>query len=403
MNAIKKYFSGISRNVVILGTVSLLTDLSSQLVFPLLPLYITSVLGGSAVAVGVVEGAAEATASLLKVVSGYWSDKISKRKPFVLFGYTLSTLMKPVLAFATSWFTILVIRVADRVGKGVRDAPRDAIIAESNAQATLGKAYGLSRALDGLGSVGGSILAFLLLPIFGFINLFKLAIIPGIAAIAVIFLVKEPSDGKKIDKKISLRFGFSQLTKELKIFIFIATAFTLGNYSYAFLMLRAKANGLDNEKTILLYALFYLVYMLLSTQAGILSDKFGRKPVILSGYVSFSILSFILYVFNGLSFTILSFILFGIFFALIDGTQRALVSDLSPAGLRGTALGAFHTFTGLAALPAGFIAGQLWTKVNPNATFLFGAIMSVSAAITFYVMLYRKKFKFIDFKTNNRA
>lgn len=389
MDRFKKYFSGINRNVVVLGVVSLLTDLSSQLVFPLLPLYITTILGGGAVAVGLVEGAAEATASLLKVVSGYWSDKIRKRKPFVFFGYTLSAIMKPVLVFAGNWFSILAIRIGDRVGKGLRDAPRDAIIAESNDQATMGKAYGFNRALDGLGSVGGAVLAFLLLPVFGFVNLFKLAIIPGLISVAVIFFVKESARAEKVKKKISLRLGFSELTRELKIFILIATIFTLGNYNYAFLMLRAQANGLGNEKTIMLYALFYLIYTLLSMQAGILSDKFGRRPVILAGYIIFTIISFGLYLFNGLNFTIISFVLFGIFFALIDGTQRALVTDLSPVEIKGTALGTFHTFTGLAAMPAGFIAGQLWTRINPGATFLFGTIIGITSVTVFYLLLYK--------------
>jgi len=397
MDEFKKIFSGINRNVVVLGVVSLLTDLSGQMVFPLLPLYITTVLGGGAVAVGLVEGAAEAAASLLKVVSGYWSDKVKKRKPFVFFGYTLSALMKPVLAFAGNWFAVLAIRITDRVGKGLRDAPRDAIIAESNDQATLGKAYGFNRALDGMGSVGGAVLAFLLLPIFGFVNLFKLAIIPGLISVGVISLVKEPSVIKNVKKKNSLRFGFSQLTRELKIFILITTVFTLGNYSYAFLMLRAQANGLSNEKTIMLYALFYLVYMFLSMRAGMLSDKFGRKPIIMAGYVIFTILSLGLYLFGGLTYTVIAFILFGIFFALIDGAQRAFVSDLSPAEIKGTALGAFHTFTGLAALPAGFIAGQLWTKVNPSATFLFGTIIGIISVSAFYLVLGRRGKKVASF------
>ncbi|HOW60197.1 MAG TPA: MFS transporter [Candidatus Moranbacteria bacterium] len=390
----KKRYSGISRNVVILGVVSLLTDLSGQMVFPLLPLYITSVLGGGAVAVGLVEGAAEAAASLLKVVSGYWSDKIKSRKPFVFFGYTLSAIMKPVLAFSGSWFSVLLIRILDRVGKGLRDAPRDAIIAESNNQATLGKAYGFNRALDGLGSVGGSVLAFLLLPVFGFVNLFKLAIIPGLVSVGVISLVKEPERIKKVEKKISLKVGFGELTRELKIFILVATIFTLGNYSYAFLMLRAKADGLGDEKTIMLYALFYLVYTLLSMKAGSLSDKFGRKPIILAGYGMFTLLSIGLYLFGGVTFTIISFILFGIFFSLIDGTQRAFVSDLSPARLKGTALGTFHTFTGLAALPAGYIAGELWTKISPEATFLFGAIIGSVSILIFYCSLSNCKINY---------
>jgi MFS family permease len=388
---LKKIFWGINRNVVILGIVSLLTDLSSQMVFPLLPLYITTVLGGGAIAVGLVEGAAEATASLLKVFSGYWSDKINKRKPFVFFGYTLSTLMKPVLAFAGNWFAVLLIRIGDRVGKGLRDAPRDAIIAESNEQATMGKAYGFSRALDGLGSVGGAVLAFLLLPVFGFINLFKLAIVPGLISVAVISFVKEPEKIKKVGEKISLKIGFSQLTKELKIFIAIATIFTLGNYNYAFLMLRAKAGGLNDEKTIMLYALFYLVYTTLSMRAGSLSDKIGRKPIILTGYIVFTVLSLGLCFFGGVIYTTISFILFGIFFALIDGTQRAFVSDLAPAEIKGTALGTFHTFTGLAALPAGYIAGMLWSGIGSNATFIFGTAMGVISILAFSLILNHLK------------
>jgi MFS family permease len=364
------------------------------MVFPLLPLYITTVLGGTAVAVGVIEGAAEATASLLKVVSGYWSDKIKKRKPFVFFGYTLSALMKPLLAFAGNWFSVLAVRVADRIGKGLRDAPRDTIVAESNNKATLGKAYGLNRAMDGLGSVGGALLAVLLLPILGFTNLFKLAIIPGILAVLIIFFVQEPVQSKNKNsnnKKISLRFGFSRLTKELKIFILIATIFTLGNYNYSFLMLRAQNQGLSNQAVIMLYALFYLVYMFLSTRAGEISDKKGRQPIILAGYIIFTLLSLGLYFFNGLTYTIISFILFGIFFALIDGSQRALVADLAPEELKGTALGAFHTFTGLAALPAGYIAGQLWVSFSPKATYLFGTGIGLISILLFYSILKNNK------------
>jgi len=300
--------------------------------------------------------------------------------------------MKPVLAFAGNWGSVLGIRILDRVGKGLRDAPRDAIIAESNAQTTMGKAYGFHRAMDGAGSVGGAVAAALLLPILGFINLFKLAIIPGLISVAVIFFVKEPKRTVAVErKKVSLRVGFKELTRELKIFILIATIFTLGNYNYAFLMLRAKNDGLGDEKVIMLYALFYLIYTLLSMKAGSWSDKIGRKPVLLAGYGMFSVLSFGLFLFSGMVYTIISFILFGIFFALVDGVQRAFVSDLAPADIKGTALGTFHTFTGLAALPAGYIAGMLWSHVNPQATFLFGTAMGIISVIAFSLALRKVK------------
>jgi len=397
MKTIKNIFLGIHRNVIILGFVSLLTDLSGQMVFPLLPLYLTTVLGGGAVAVGVVEGAAEAAASLLKVVSGYWSDKIKKRKPFVFFGYTLSAVMKPFLAFAGSWFAVLLIRILDRVGKGLRDAPRDAIISESNEQATMGKAYGFQRSMDGLGSVGGAVLAFLLLPILGFVNIFRLAIIPGLISVGVISFVKEPERPIEIaKKKISLRVGFKELTRELKIFIAIATFFTLGNYNYAFLMLRAKGQGYTNEQTIMLYALFYLIYTLFSMRAGSLSDKFGRKPVIMLGYGMFAIMSFGLFIFSGTLSTIIFFLFYGLFFALIDGVQRAFISDLAPAELKGTALGTFYTFTGLAALPAGYIAGELWNKFSPNATYLYGTVIALMSVMAFSIVIRKKSVNFTN-------
>lgn len=352
-----KILKGITWNIFLLGLVSLFTDISSQMVFPLIPLFLTSVLGSGAYLVGIVEGAAETTASLFKVISGYWSDKIRKRKPFVLFGYSLSSLTKPLFAFANSGFFVLFARVIERIGKGLRTAPRDAIVAESVNEDVRGKAYGFERAMDGIGSVMGAILAFMLLPILGYRKIFLFAFFPGLIAIFIILFVKEKNAPvKKETKNISLKVSFKELSFNLKLFIIVSSIFALGHFGYAFLLLRAKSIGLTDQTAILLYVLFYIVYVLFSIPAGILSDKLGRKPVLMIGYLLFAITSFGLIFTSGIYSLILFFAIYGMFFAMIDGVQRAFVVDLAPEHLKGTALGSFHTATGLVALPGGFIA-----------------------------------------------
>ena len=371
-------FRGITRNILILGFVSLFTDLSSQMVFPLIPLFLTTALGAGAYAVGVVEGAAETTASLLKVVSGYWSDKIRKRKPFVLFGYSLSSLTKPLFAFANVWLFVLFIRVIERIGKGLRTAPRDAIVAESADERVRGKAYGFHRAMDGIGSVMGAVLAFLLLPVAGYRNIFLFAFIPAVIAVSIILLVREKrTDTKKEKRTPSLRVSFRELPRNLKLFIAVSAIFAMGHFGYAFLLLRAKNIGLTDQKAILLYVLFYIVYVLCSIPSGILSDRVGRKPVLMTGYLLFAIAAIGLIFSSDIYSVVFLFAIYGIFYSMIDGTQRAFVVDLAPSHLRATALGTFHTAIGTVALPGGFIAGMLWDKISPEATFMYGFILAM--------------------------
>jgi len=376
------FMKGITLNVIILGFVSLFTDLSSQMVFPLIPLFLANVLGAGGMVVGLVEGAAETTASLLKVFSGYWSDKIEKRKPFVLIGYGISSLTKPLFAFSYIWQSVLGIRIAERVGKGIRDAPRDVIVANSCDENVRGKAYGIHRFMDGIGSIFGAVLAFLLLPLFGFRKVFLLAFIPSIIAVLFILFVKEEKR-KRSTKSKSLKVSFKSLTPQLKYFICIATIFALGNFGYAFLLLRAINLGLDSQTAILLYIIYYISYSIFIIPAGIFSDKIGRKRIILVGYGLFGLTSLGLIFVSNLSQIISLFISYGIFYAMIDGVQRALVVDLSPPSLKGTALGTFHTSTGLAALPGGLIAGLLWDKINPETTFIFGFLLSITAITLF--------------------
>ena len=375
------FMKGITLNIIILGFVSLFTDLSSQMVFPLIPLFLTNVLGAGGAVVGLVEGAAETTASLLKVFSGYWSDKIEKRKPFVLIGYGISSLTKPLFAFSYIWQSVLGIRIAERVGKGIRDAPRDVIVANSCDENVRGKAYGIHRFMDGIGSIFGAVLAFLLLPLFGFRKVFLLAFIPSIIAVLLILFVKEKKH-KHIESK-SLEVSFKSLTPQLKYFICIATIFALGNFGYAFLLLRAINLGLESQTAILLYIIYYISYSIFIIPAGMFSDKIGRKRVILMGYGLFGLTSLGLIFVSSLSQIISLFISYGIFYAMIDGVQRAFVVDLSPPSIKGTALGTFHTSTGLAALPAGLIAGLLWDKISPETTFIFGFVISITAITLF--------------------
>jgi MFS family permease len=370
------------RNIRLLGLVSLFTDLGSQMVFPLLPLFLTSVLGAGAMVVGIVEGGAEAVSSLLKVFSGVWSDRIRRRKPFVVAGYSLSAVMKPLFAISGSWPAVLAIRLGERTGKGLRNAPRDALVAESVDTGERGKAFGFHRAMDGIGSILGALAAFFLLPVLGYRKLFLAAVIPGILAVLVTLLVKEAGRGNdKVGKRRSSGEGLRGLPRTLKVYIAAAAVFTMGHFGYPFLLLKAKGVGLADVQAVLFYVVFYIVYSIVSIPAGAISDLKGRKPVVLSGYAFFVLISVLLYLAASAWAVLVCFVLYGVFYGMIDGVQRAFVADLAPPDLKATALGVFHSAISLVALPGGMIAGVLWQQIGPEATFIYGAGMSVIAFI----------------------
>jgi len=380
---------GLAANIFVLGTVSFLNDLSSEMIMPILPLLIEELHGGApagaALAVGLIGGARDSIASILKVLCGYWSDKTGGRKAFVTGGYASSAVFKMLLGFSAAWQQVLIFAGMERVGKGLRTAPRDAIISDSLPHAR-GKGFGIHRAMDTAGAIMGSIVAFVLFFIWGFsfkAIIFSASIV-ALLSLPPLYFVKAP---RKPPRDITLRIGLSGLTPRLRFFILIAGVFSLANFNYMFFILKSQdffAGHLSAKLAlgvpILLYVLFNIFYAALAVPFGMLSDKLGRRKVLASGYALFALTSLGFAVFCSLPAFIVLFALYGVVSAIIDGNQRAFVSDMSKADLRATALGTYHTVIGLAALPGSLIAGILWKVVNPQAAFIYGAIVAGIAA-----------------------
>ena len=379
-----KYLKGISANILLLGIVSFLNDLSSEMIMPILPMFITA-LGGTGLIVGLIGGLRDSISSILKVFAGYWSDKSGKRKIFVSSGYLTSAFFKLFLAFSKIWQHVLVFASLERIGKGLRTAARDAIIADSMPKER-GKGFGIHRAMDTSGAVAGSIVVFLLFWFLGFNfkSIILMAAILAFLSLIPLYFVKER---KRESQDINLKIGLKNLSRPLKLFILVSGMFALANFSYMFFILRAQeffTGKLSVGIPILLYILFNIFYAVFAVPFGRLSDKIGRKKVIAFGYLLFSLTSLGFAFFNSLIAFIILFALYGIVYAIVDGNQRAYVSDLSSEELRATALGTFHTTIGLTALPASLIAGFLW-QINPSIVFIYGAVISIISVVLFIV------------------
>jgi MFS family permease len=384
----KRLFAGIGINVLLLGVVSLLADLSSEMMIPVLPMYITS-LGGSAFVVGLTGGLGDSISSMLKVFSGYWSDRTGKREPFVVFGYGVSALAKLGLALSTAWQHIVIFRSVERTGKGLRDAPRDAVIADSTAPEVRGKAFGIHRAMDTTGAIGGSLSALVLFWVFG-LEFKTIILVCAIVAFASLVPFIWMKDVKQEPQKRSLGLSFRALPNELKYFVFVATVFALGNFTSWFFVLRASeffadlvvenAENAAAAIAIALYCLFNVVYAAFSIPIGILSDRIGRGRVLLLGYTLFGVTFLGFALLQSVAAFVIFFILYGLIYAIVKGTERAFVCDMAPEDIRGTAFGTLHTAIGLVALPAGMIAGLLWEHIAPWATFVYGGSLGLIAA-----------------------
>jgi MFS family permease len=388
----KKKIMGLSPNVAVLGGVSLFTDISSEMLYPLVPIFLTTVLGAPVAALGLIEGAAEGTANVLKIFSGWWSDRTGRRKPFVIGGYGLSAFSKPLLALAAGWPFVLLMRLADRSGKGLRSAARDALIADYTGEKDRGKAFGLHRAMDSMGAVLGPLLALWFMSHYGespeaYRKVFLWAFLPAALGVMLLFIVKERPFSAKFKKP---SFGWGIFNKDLKVFLLVNLVFYLGNSSDAFLILRAKDMGLSMVTVILAYVLYNLVYSLASLPAGILADRLGKRRVFFIGLLVFSAVYFGFALLGDPKWIWMLFAVYGLYTAMTDGVGKAYVSVLVGESHRATALGAYNMIAGLAGFLASLAAGLLWTALGPQAAFIYGGAAAALAAALFWVLVKRE-------------
>ena len=382
----KKTARALSPTVIRLGLVSFFADVSSELLYPITPIFLTLVLGASVFNVGVIEGVAEGTASLLKTYSGRWSDRLQKRRTFIWLGYLFTALAKPLVGGASSWFQVLFARSFDRFGKGIRTAPRDALLAESVPPELRGAAFGWHRMMDTLGAVVGPLIAILFLQYMkspGHLRwLYYAATIPGLISVLIVFSVSEKSDrrsslGPSLVKSVPLRLAI--MSKEFKRFLCAWGVFSLANSSDVFLLLKAQKSGLSLSYTIILYTFYNVLYALTSPYLGKLSDKFGRKWILVSGLIVFAVV-YALFGFASQPWQFWClFGIYGTYMGATDGVGKAFAIDLVPSDLKATGLGLLGTVTGFATIVASSVAGFLWDRLGNQWAFNYGALGAVIA------------------------
>jgi MFS family permease len=384
---------GLPRNVVALGFVSLLTDVSTEMIIPVLPLFVTGVLKASMASVGVIEGVAESTAALMRLGSGWLSDRIGRRKPFLFFGYGLSAVAKAAMAVAMSWPAVLGLRFADRVGKGLRNPPRDALIADSVEPRHLGRAFGFHRALDTLGAAIGPFVAFALLRAFpgDFRRIFLLSAVPALLSLVVLGLFVKAKRQPPAERARALHVEAREMGPAFHRFLLVAGLFSLANSSTAFLLLLAAdarhGAGFTSAQVALVYLLYNLVYALFAWPVGEWSDRVGRRGLLFAAYLLYAAVYALLAWRADPLLMIAGFALFGLHSALLESSQRSMLGDLVAKERRGTAYGLYYTVTGAALLPASVLAGALWDRLGPRAMLGVDAALALLAAVLFAVLL----------------
>ena len=380
---------------------SFFTDVSTEMIYPLLPVFLASVLGANASFIGAIEGVAETTASLLKLVSGWWSDKVGSRKILVVIGYGIATIVRPFTAATHTARQVLAIRLTDRIGKGIRTSPRDALLADSAPAQARGRAFGFHAAADNAGAVLGPLLAFLILKLQGvgsfdgtkrllahdeqaLRNVFWLAAVPGIIAMVILIIVVRDVPRREAgDKAAGTSIGDigGGLTKRFWAYIVVVLVFTLGNSTDAFLLLRANQLGVPVAMAPILWALLNLVKSATGTYGGQLSDTLGRKPLIVGGWLLYAAVYFA-FGWAGAPWQAWAlFAVYGIFYGMTEGTEKALVADIVPRARRGSAFGWYNLAIGLGALPASLIFGAIWDRAGAPSAFVFGATLALIAAV----------------------
>jgi MFS family permease len=378
--------------VWLLGVVSLLNDVASEAIYPLLPFFLTTVLGATAVSLGFIEGAAEAVSSVLKIMSGRLSDRWRRRKPIVIFGYSLSAGARPFISIAGSWGSVFALRFIDRIGKGIRGAPRDAMLADFADHTNRGKVYGFHRAMDHTGAVIGPLLATAFLLGFPdrYRTLFALTAIPGAATVVLLMWVKERKHSHARSEPIPNPESLipdTKLPKALVRYLVVLSVFTLGNSADAFLLLRLTEAAGGPQLIPLFWSLLHVVKMGASLVGGSASDRAGRRPLIAAGWIVYAV------VYAGFAasttlWALLSwFLLYGIYYGCVEGTERALVADFARPALRGTAFGTYNAVSGIGALVSSVVFGLIWNAFGAPAAFASGAALALVAAVLLFVLV----------------
>ena len=379
------------RNVVRLGYVSLLTDISSEMIFAVLPIFIVTQLGATVGVLGIIEGTAEAFNNLLRIFSGILTDRMSKRKPLVLLGYGLSSFAKPLFAVATSWTQAFAVRVTDRAGKGMRTSPRDALISDSIKKSQAGRAFGIHESLDQVGAVLGPLVAFVAIPFIAIRGIFWLSFIPGLGSLIILlFFVK---DSRRSSEKSNV-FASARivLNREFVFLLVVLSVFAVGAYDYSFILLDASALGVNVSGIPLVYTVLNLATVIISVPAGVLADRIGKAKTLIIGYLLFLVTSAAGLILSGSwVYAFLIAFLFGGYFSISDSVSRALIPDFTKPELKGTAYALYYVMVGICALVSNSAFGFLWTAIGRSVAFEYSIVTSLIGAATLIVFITARK------------